>query len=165
MTRFICGLPDAFPPRLKKNAALLAAIWRWWSKTPSHRSQSPFLDIGFDEDKPHLTKVDVHGARAIGADRWEEILTLEIVRDFIQFLPVSGEEDASRARPVAYSNHVALHIGRSVKCRCEWLVISAMSRRNICDRSFMIAFQMLARTMQRVSWGSYQVVGTKDMVW
>lgn len=67
-------LTNTFSTTFEEDAALFAAVWRWWCKAASHRGKTPFLDIGFDEDKAHLAKVDLDVARAIGSDGREEVL-------------------------------------------------------------------------------------------
>lgn len=94
--------------RLKENAALLAAV-RWGrSQAARHGGQAPFLDIAFNKDEPHLTKVDMDRTRAVGPDGREEVLGAIVVGHILQLLAVAGEEDGPGPGSVANANHIAL---------------------------------------------------------
>ena len=110
MRKISLAFSDAISAGLYENTALLTAIRRWRSKTTGHGCQSPFLDVGFDEDKPHLSEIHVYVARSVGSHCGEEVLRLEAMRNVFEFLAVAGEEDGARARPVSYPNNVALLI-------------------------------------------------------
>jgi hypothetical protein len=67
-------LSRALTARLEEDAALLTAIGWGRGQAAGHRGQTPFLDVAFDEDESHLTKVDVNGTGSVGANRGEEVL-------------------------------------------------------------------------------------------
>lgn len=127
--------------RLQQNAALFTPVgWRR-RKATGHRGKTPFLNIRLDEHETHLAKVDVDGARTIGANCGKEILCFEVVGHLFQLLSISREEYASRPRPVSNANNIALHIFRTVWDSIEWLIVSPMSAGQICQRRFVEAFQ------------------------
>lgn len=127
-------LPHALPSALEQNATLLAAVWRRGRKTAGHRSQAPFLDIGFDEDEAHLAEVHVDVARAVGADGREEVLGFQAVGDVFELFAVAREEDGSGAWTVADADHVALFVGGCVLCARERLVVAPLTCRGVRDR-------------------------------
>lgn len=117
----------AISPRLEEDAALFATIRWWWRQTARHGGQAPFLDIRLDEDEAALTEVDVHGARAVGADGGEEVLGLKAVGDVVEFFAVAREEDAAGSRTVADSDDVALDEVGAVGGGGEGLVVAALA--------------------------------------
>lgn len=117
---------------IEENRALLAAIRGRGSQAASHGCQSPLLDIRFDEDEAHLTKIHMHLAGAVGADRWKEVVRLEAVRDIVQLLTVAREENRPCARPISDANDVSLNVCGAVGSGCEGLVVSAGSVRHVC---------------------------------
>ena len=131
MTRLVFWLSYALTTRLKQDAALLAAIRRRRSQAARRGSQAPFLDVGLNEDEAHLAKVNVNSTRAVCADGWKEVLRFEIVGNFVQFLPVPGEEDAARSWPIANANHITLNIFRAVGDPVEWLIVPPLPVREI----------------------------------
>lgn len=112
---------------LEENTALLGTIWRWRCERASHRSETPLLDIGFDEDKASLTKVDMDDAGSVRADRGEEVLRLQAVYYILQLLSVSGEENRATSRAVADANNIALNNLRAVGSSIERLVVATGS--------------------------------------
>jgi hypothetical protein len=67
-------------------------------------------------------------ARSVGTDGWEEILALQVVRNLVQLLPISGEKDTAGSRSVAHADHITLHISRAVRAGSEWLVVPTVAR-------------------------------------
>lgn len=130
----------SFSPALEENAALLASVrWRRRQRT-SHWRQSPFLYIGFNENKAHLSKIHVHLARTIGADGRKEVLRLEAMRDILELFAVARKENGASSRAIPYSNDVALNIGWSIGCTSKGLVKSPGAMRSVCNRSLVIAW-------------------------
>lgn len=117
-----------FPTRLEQDAALLAAIRRRRRKAASHGCQTPLLDIGFDKDKAGLSEVYMHDARAVCADRGEEVGCLEAVSDVFQLLAVARKENSSSPWPVSNTYHVALNNAGSVRSRSKGLIKSPVAR-------------------------------------
>lgn len=104
---------------LKQDRAMFGAV-RWRRRKRAHRRRKPpFLDVGLDEDEACLAKVDVHRARVVGADRWEQVVPVEADERVLELLAVPGEEDRSCAWTVADSQSVALLQWRAVRLRCE----------------------------------------------
>lgn len=118
---------------------MLATVGRWRRKTAGHGRQSPLLDVCFDEDKAHLAKVDLDVARPICSHSREEVLCLEAMRDIVELLSVASEKDSAGARPVAYTNDVALFVVRSVVGARERLVVPSLAARCVCNGPFMPA--------------------------
>jgi hypothetical protein len=76
-------LPYTLATTFQKDGALFAAIRRWRCEAARHWCKTPLLHIRFNENKSHLTKVDVHLARSVGANRREEVLRLQAVCDIV----------------------------------------------------------------------------------
>lgn len=95
-------------PGFQQNTTLLGAIWGRRSQTASDGSQSPFLNIGLNENEAGLAKVDMDDCGTVGADGWEEVLRLEAVDYLVEFLAVAGEEDGTGAGTISDANNVAL---------------------------------------------------------
>jgi hypothetical protein len=74
-----------------------------------------------------LSKVDVYGAGSVGADSREEIVGFEAMGNVFKFLAVTSEEDGTSTRTITDANYITLYICRSVGCRVEGLVESAVS--------------------------------------
>ena len=127
MPWLIFGLPYAFPASLEQDAALFAAVRWWWRKTASHGREAPFLHVCLNENKTHLPEIHMHCTRAISANRREEVLAFEIVREFVKARAVPGEEDRARPGFVTDTDHVALNVCWSIGCRCEGLVEPSVS--------------------------------------
>lgn len=126
--------------RFEQDAALLAAV-RWWrSKTSRHGRQAPLLDVRLDEHEAGLAEIDVHRAGSVGADRGEEVLGFEAVGYVIEFLAVACEEDRAGARAIADANDVALDVGRAIRSRREGLVVPARTRGGIGYGRFVPAY-------------------------
>ena len=66
-------------------------------------------------------------ARPVGADSREEILALQVVGDLIELLAVSCKEDAASSWSIPHTDHITLHIGRTVRAARERLVVSTVS--------------------------------------
>lgn len=65
---------DSISATLEKDTALLATIWWRGCETAGHRGETPFLDIRFDENKAHLTEIDLDVAWSVGSDGGKEVL-------------------------------------------------------------------------------------------
>ena len=119
--------PDSFASRIQKNRSLFAAV-RWGrSQATCLWGKTPFLYVGFNEDESHLSEVDMYLTRSLSANRGKEVLSLESMRNIVEFLAVTGEEDCSCARSVTNSNNIALDVGRSVSRGCEGLVVAPIA--------------------------------------
>ena len=112
---------------LEENAALLRTIWRWRCERPSHGSETPLFNIGFDEDKASLTKVDMNNAGSVRADRGEEVLRLQAVYHILQLLSVSSKENRATSGAVTDTNNIALNDLRTVRSSVEGLVVATGS--------------------------------------
>lgn len=127
----------AFPSAFQKNAALFAAVgWRR-SQRASLRCESPLLHVRLDEHEAHLTEVDVNVGWTIGADRREEVLTLEPVCHVLKSFAVASEENCAGPWAVSYAYHISLHEGRRVIGTVEGLVVSSLASRSVCNRIFV----------------------------
>ena len=124
--------PRAIPSGFEQYASLFASVWRGRRKTACHGRQAPFLDVGFDEDETALAEVDMHCARAVGADCGEEVLGFQTVGHVVEFLAVAGEKDGARSGAVSDANNVALDVFRSVVCGSEGLVMAAVAGGGVC---------------------------------
>lgn len=133
------GRVSVLPSSFQKNVALLRSIWRWRCQAASHRCETPLLDVGFDEDEAGLAKVDVDGAGTIGSDGREEVLGLETMDDILQFLSVASEEDCARARAIANTYDIALHVLGTVLCTVKRLVVATLASRSVCSGVFVEA--------------------------
>lgn len=133
VTRLIRRLSRSFSSCLEQDATLLAAVWWRGCKTASHRRQTPFLHIRFDENKSHLSEVDVDVTGSICPHGWKEILTFQVVCNFVQLFTISREEDTSGSRSISYTNDISLHIWRPVGVGRERLVVPSMTGGKICD--------------------------------
>lgn len=87
---------------------MLATIGWGRGEAASHWGQAPFFDIRFNEHEPHLSKINMNAAGAVGPDCWEEILTAVVVSHILQLLAISSEEDRARPGAVSNTDHVAL---------------------------------------------------------
>jgi hypothetical protein len=117
----------AFATGVEENGTLFAAVGGRGCETAGLGRETPFLDVGFNEDKAHLAKVDVDLAWAICAYCGKEVLSLEAVGDVVEFLAVSGEEKGACSGSVADADDVSLYVGRTVGRGLEGLVVSAVS--------------------------------------
>lgn len=138
------AFPDAFTARVQENRALFAPVWRWWSQAASLWGESPFLYVGFNENESHLSKVDMHLTRSLGADRGEEVLSLESVCNVVKFLAIASEENRSSARSVTNSNDVSLNICGPVSGRCEGLVVASITVGSVRDRGLVVACTLIS---------------------
>lgn len=57
----------------QKDATLFAPVGGWGREGAGGGSETPFLDVSFDEYEAELAKVYVDGSGAVGADSREEI--------------------------------------------------------------------------------------------
>jgi hypothetical protein len=108
------AFPDSFTTRIQEYRALLTTVRWWWSQTTCLWSKTPFLHVGFNENKSHLSEVYVDLAGPLSTNSREEVLRLETVCDIVQLLAVASEKDRAGARPVANSNDISLNICRSI---------------------------------------------------
>lgn len=166
MTRLV-PLPNiaTLSASFQKDAALLTAVRGRWCETSCHWSQTPFLHIGFDEDKAHLTKIHMDCARSVGAHGGEKILRLQAVRHVFELLSIAGEENSSSSWSIADSNNVALDILWPVTCWYEWLVVSTMPRRQIGHRGFVEACVLSVTWQRPVSFMTYRANGKAGTAW
>lgn len=117
----------AVPSRFEEDAALLTTVRRWWRQTAGHRRQTPFLDVGLDEDEAALAEVDVHGAGPLRADGGEKVLRFEAVGHVVELFAVACEEDGAGAGTVADTDDVALDVFRTVGGGREGLIVAAVA--------------------------------------
>lgn len=122
---------------LEEDAAVLGAVGRRRRERAVHRCESPLLDVGFDEDEAELAEVDVHGARAVRAERREQVEGFEPVRYVVEFFAVAGEEDGTAARSVPNAYYVALDVGGAIGCARERLVVAAVAGRGVREGVLM----------------------------
>lgn len=127
----------SFPASFKKNTALFASIRGRGSETASHRRQTPFLYICFDEDETRLSKVYVNCAGPVGSNSREKILGLEAMSDILQFLAVSSEEYCPGPRSISYADDIPLHKLWTICWAIKRLIISSMPRGRISDGILM----------------------------
>jgi len=144
----MCMSPTAILPALSLADTMLSAFeqdtprlttirWRR-SQTAGHRSKAPFLDIGLDEDKAHLSKIDVHFAGACSADGGKQVRMLESVRYVFELATVAGEEDCARAGTIADADDIADNIWWSIgRCGCEGLVEPTIAGGEVGDGCFV----------------------------
>lgn len=144
---------------------MLAPVRGWRSETSSHRRQTPFLYVGFDENKPHLPKVDMNRAWPVGANCRKEILSLQIMRHFVKFLSVAGKEYTACPRSISDPNHIALHIWRTVGRGRERLVISSVTGRDIRDGCLVVTFDPLVLGTSRYNVGPAHTWESEKRVW
>lgn len=123
----------------QQDATLFGAVRRRGCEAARDGRQSPFLDVGLDEDEAGLAEVDVDSSRAVGADGREEVLGLEAVDDFLELLAVAGEEDAACPGSVADTDNVALNELGAVRCLVEGLVVAAVACGLVGNRVFVEA--------------------------
>lgn len=95
----------------QQNATLLRSIRGWRSQASSDGSETPFLDIGLDENEAGLSEVDVNGGGTVCSNGGEEVLCLETMDYLLQFLTVTSEEDSSSSRTITHADNVALNQG------------------------------------------------------
>ena len=119
---------------LEQYTALLASVRRRGGQASGHGCEAPFLYVCFDENKSHLSEVDVNCAWSIGAYCWEEILCFQSMGNVVQLFAVAREKYRPTPGSVADANNVALDVLGTIDGWNERLVKSAVSRRNIGDR-------------------------------
>ena len=119
---------------LEQYAALLASVWWRRRKASGHGCEAPLLHVCFDENKSHLSEVDVDSAWSIGADCGEEILCFQSMGNVVQLFAIAREKYRPTPGSVADANNVTLNILRTVDGWNERLVESAVPRRNVGDR-------------------------------
>lgn len=124
---------------LQQNAAGLRTVRRRRRQGSSHRCQAPFLDIGLDKHKASLSKVDVYSCGSVGPNSGEEVWIFQAMHDIVQFLAVSGEENATSSWSVSAADHVALHKWRTVRSLVEGHVKALESIREVGCRVFVEA--------------------------
>lgn len=98
------------------------------------RSQTPSLDVCFDEHETGLPKVDVNTAGSIGANSWEQIPVGQASIRIFHLAPVLRKEDRSRARPIANTENVTLLQSGSARSRGEREVVGFIAVGVIRDR-------------------------------
>ena len=124
---------NAFAASFQQNAPLLTAIGRRWCERTSLWCETPLLHVCFYENESHLAEVDVNIGWAVCANRGEEVLALEAVCDVLESFAVASEENSTGPRAIAYTYYIALYVSwRIVRC-VEWLVVSSLSGRSVCD--------------------------------
>ena len=77
-------------------------------------------------------------ARALSANRREEVLSLESMCNIVEFLAIASEEKGSSARPVSNSDNVSLNVSGSVCGRCEGLVVASVAVGSVGDRGLVV---------------------------
>lgn len=127
------------PTRFEQDTALLTAIGRRGGKAAGRRGQPPLLDIGFNEDKAGLAKVDMYNAGTIGADGWEEVGGLETVDHVLHSLSVPGKKDGSSPGSVSNTHNIALDERGTVRGAVKWLIETAGSGRRVSGRVSVVA--------------------------
>ena len=142
MSRLYIGAlsgPRTIPPCFEQYAALLTPIrWRW-RKTAGHGRQTPFLNVGLNEDETALAKIDVDCARTVGADCGEEILGLETVGDVVKLFAVAREEKCACSGSIANADDIALYVFRAVVCGGEGLIVATLAGRGVRYRRLVPA--------------------------
>lgn len=93
---------------LEENTALLGTVRGWRREAAGDGGESPFLDVGLDEDEARLAEIDMNRGWAVGANSREEVLRLETVNDFLELLAVASKEDSSGPGSVPNTYDVAL---------------------------------------------------------
>lgn len=76
----------------------------------------------------------MNDSRTVGADGREEVLCLETVDNFVEFLSITGEEDGTGPRAISDADDVALDEWRAVWGRAERLVVAARTGRMVSGR-------------------------------
>lgn len=135
----ICGA--AVGARFQQNTTLLRSVRRRRREASGSGSQTPFLDIGLDEDETGLTKVDVDHGRTVGANSGEEVLRLETVDHLLELLAVASKEDGTGSRAVANTDNIALHQLGAVGSRAKGLVVATGSGRLVPNRELVVSWE------------------------
>jgi hypothetical protein len=138
MTLLVRGVP-AFPSSFEQDAALLASVWRGRCKTPRHGCEAPFFHVCFYENESHLSKIDVDCARPVGTDCWKEVLRFQSMGDIIELFAVAGEKYRATSRPVSNADNITLYILWAVGSWGERLIEATVTRRDVCNRCFVIS--------------------------
>lgn len=134
----------AIATRVQKYRSLFAAI-RWWRrKAASLWCETPFLDVGLDENEAHLTEIDMYLARSVCSNRGKEVLCFETVCDIIELLAVASEEERSSPWSVADANDISLYVSWTVCGGCEWLVVSSIAIRAVGDGRLVVAYDYVS---------------------
>ena len=60
------------------------------------------------------------------------------MRNIVQLLAITCEENGARARPVSNTNNIALNVRRSVRSWSERLVVAAKAVRGVSYGEFVI---------------------------
>lgn len=94
----------------------------------------------------------MHSGRAGGADRGEEILRFQGMRDVVELLAVAGEEDGARTWSIADAYDIATDVGRCVGRWYKGLIESAVASRGVGNRGFMVACRVTCQR-ERARWG------------
>lgn len=110
---------------LEKNTALLGAVRGWRCEATGDGGETPFLDVGLDEDESGLAQVDVNSGRTVGADSREEVLRLEPMHDFLELLAVASEEYGAGSGSISNADDIALDETGTVGGMTKGLVIVA----------------------------------------
>ena len=119
----------AFSAGFEQYAALLAPVRRRGRKATRHRSQAPFLDVGFNKHKAHLSEIDVYRCRAICSYTRKKVLRFHSMGYVVELSTISGKKHGSGSRFVSYAYDIPLHVLWAVGSRMEWLVMSAIACR------------------------------------
>ena len=70
----------------QQNATLLRSIRGWRSQASSDGSETPFFDVGLDENEAGLPEVDVNSSGTICSNGGEEILERKYLGRYFGFL-------------------------------------------------------------------------------
>ena len=76
----------------EEDATNFTAIRRGRRKRAYTRRETPSLNVGLDEDKPRLAKIDVDTAWPIGANGGEQVPVRESHVRILHFPPIPCEE-------------------------------------------------------------------------
>ena len=101
-------------------------------------SKTPLLYVGLNEDKAHLSKVDMNLARSLGSNGREEVLSLESMCNIVEFLAIASEKDCPSARPISNSNDISLNVSGTVCGRCKRLVVASVAVGSVRNRGFVV---------------------------
>lgn len=76
-------------------------------------------------------------AGTVCADSREEVLRFEAMSDVFELLAVARKEDRSRPWTIANADHIALFVDRCIVGAKEWLVVSSLAVRCVCNGEFV----------------------------
>jgi len=129
----------------QQNATLLRSIRGWRSQASSDGSETPFFDVGLDENEAGLPEVDVNSSGTICSNGGEEILCLETVNYLLKFLTVASEEDSASSRTITHADDIALDQGGTIRSRAKWLVITASTGGLVSNRVLVVTWKPVSR--------------------